>query len=141
MFKEYTNISILKDKIISKIEQSINEKSRNDVLIFYVNNKKYYMEHFQDCCENVYIESIDGNLEDLLNSTILQAEEINSTEPYKENKSVCHDDSFTWTFYKLATIKGYVTIRWFGTSNGYYSEDVSFYYYDHEDEKLSDYVH
>jgi len=68
-----------------------------------------------------------GNLEDLIGSPILMAEEVTSENENPVGVDVPeYQDSFTWTFYKFATIKGYVTIRWYGESNGYYSESVSF---------------
>jgi len=85
---------------------------------------KYYMTHFQDCCESVYIESIDGDIQRLLGQPILVAEESsNSDDPPSDDYWI---DSFTWTFYKLRTNLDSVTIRWLGQSNGYYSEGVDF---------------
>jgi hypothetical protein len=84
------------------------------------------MYHYQDCCESVYVESVVGDLSDLIGSPILQAEEVVQMSGDDASLEGRGDESFTWTFYKLATIKGSVTIRWYGGSNGYYSESVTF---------------
>jgi hypothetical protein len=94
----------------------------NDEMIFVLENEEHYrLYHVQDCCEHVAIEDICGDLQDLLNTPLRMAEEISNLKcPFPTNRS------HTWTFYKLATAKGYVTIRWLGTSSGHYSEKVSF---------------
>lgn len=100
----------------------------DDSIVFITKDAQYQLYHEQDCCESVYVEDIIGDVDDLIGSPLLMAEEVtNADEPVdsKVDKSY-RDYSETWTFYKLATIKGYVTIRWYGSSNGYYSESVTF---------------
>ena len=77
--------------------------------------------HEQDCCESVTVEDITGDISDLLGSPVTMAEEVSGECP-----AVSRADSYTWTFYKFGTAKGFVTVRWLGESNGYYSESVDF---------------
>lgn len=95
----------------------------DDYLVFDDGEVKYVFYHAQDCCEYVYIEDIVGDLEDLVGEPLLIAEEVDGESPVIDYK---HYESYTWTFYKFATRKGYVDVRWFGRSNGYYSERVDF---------------
>lgn len=97
----------------------------SDQLIFTTSDGEMYrMWHSQSCCENVSIEDIAGEFADLLDTPLLLAEERSSTDPAPGRAH--NDDSGTWTYYQLATINGAVSIRWYGSSNGYYSESVSF---------------
>jgi hypothetical protein len=119
-YSPYVNISELCGKTLKRIYVS------DDEILFYTADREIYkMFHDQDCCEQVYIEDIVGDINDLIGYPILIAEESCSSEnPDGVQKK--YQDSFTWTFYKFATIKGYVDIRWYGESNGYYSESVDF---------------
>lgn len=101
------------------------EYDGNDALKFTTEDGTVYeFVHSQDCCESVYIESIVGELSDLVGVRLNMAEEVSCDLPPPGDYE---PESYTWTFYKFATIKGYVDVRWFGSSNGYYSEGVSLY--------------
>ena len=78
------------------------------------------MFHLQDCCESVYLEDVSGDFSDLIGSPILVAEE-RTTEGEEGGYG-----TYTWTFYTFRTLKGSVDLRWYGSSNGYYSESVDF---------------
>ena len=97
------------------------------IIFTTVDGKTYQLYHDQSCCEIVTIDDICGELSDLVGSPITQAEENSSRNENPPGiTSVVYYGSFTWTFYRIATAKGQVVIRWYGESNGYYSEDVYF---------------
>lgn len=103
--------------------------NRSEKVVFTtVDGEQFEMYHENDCCEMVDIEDVIGDVADILGNPILFAEEVTHQQenppdvPVKERQ-----DSFTWTFYRIGTVKGALTIRWYGESNGYYSEDVSFF--------------
>lgn len=68
---------------------------------------------------------VAGDIVDLLGSPLLLVEETS-------NREEVDWDHVTWTFYKMSTINGSITMRWKGESNGYYSEEVDFFVTDQE---------
>jgi len=82
------------------------------------------MFHEQDCCEFVYIERVDGELNDLVDQEILSATVITT---HSEHDS---GDTQTNTTFCFFTLNDPVIIHWQGTSNGYYHEGVSLIKYE-----------
>lgn len=116
----YMEISELIGQTLVSIEGAV--IGGDEIIFTCESGDKFRMYHGQDCCESVGIDDIVGDINDLRENPITMAEEISSNDaPAPE-----HADSFTWTFYRLATLSGYVTIKWLGESNGYYSESVDF---------------
>jgi hypothetical protein len=95
----------------------------DEMLFETATGERFMFAHQQDCCETVRINDIVGDLQDLVGEPLLVAEEVKgATEPDEE-----HYESYSYTFYKFATRKGYVDVRWLGESNGYYSESVDLF--------------
>lgn len=67
---------------------------------------------------SILLDEVHGDLNDLVNSPLTMAEKVSQKGKNTNNN--------TWTFYKVATIKGYVTLKFIGMSNGYYSEKSNF---------------
>lgn len=71
---EYEKITVL-EEFIGKTFSKIEVGKWKDELSFHIEDKVYKFIHYQECCEDVSIEDICGNLEDLINEPILMAEE------------------------------------------------------------------
>jgi len=117
IYKNYIEFSELVGKTLAKINRD--DDNGNEIEFVTDKGVTYVQYHEQDCCEHVYVESINGELDELIGSRIVKAEETSNSgeEGY---------ESYTWTFYHIVAENGTtVTIRWNGESNGYYSESVN----------------
>lgn len=82
---------------------------------------EWRMYHDQDCCECVdLVDGIDA-LRGLIGNKVVTAEEVS-----ERGENAEYGDTYTWTYYKIATMHGDACLRWYGSSNGYYSESVTF---------------
>lgn len=108
------------ERIIGLIPSRI-QKTDEEITMTFTSGASCRWYHFQDCCESVTVEDVVGDFCDLLGHPILVAEARIS-----ESEGEFEWEHNTWTFYTFRGVGGSVDVRWFGTSNGYYSESVDF---------------
>jgi hypothetical protein len=113
------------ESMVGKTFIAVEQHGTDDIVFTVSDTEHYIMLYHQDCCASCYIEDVCGDLQDLVGSPIVRAEQNSNEEPdlpplYEQ------EESYTWTFYRIGTAKGTVVIRWYGSSNGYYSEAASF---------------
>jgi hypothetical protein len=114
------NFFSLKGKTITRLEIGDN------TYIDTSDGCKYLITHFQDCCESVGHYRTIGDIENVLNFPITLAEDDRTDDPEWYKDETPYREGYTWSAYFLETEKGRVEIWFYGTSNGYYSESMSF---------------
>jgi len=124
MYDKLIDTHVGLSNMIGKVFTSVTGEAGSGEIVFENERERFVFFHCQDCCESVTVEDIVGDLQDLVGTPILVAEEVDGETP--DDFAAC--ESYTWTFYKFATFKGWVDIRWLGESNGYYSESVDLMY-------------
>lgn len=111
---QLVKIEALVGKTLKSIEGL--KKHSGYVLFETKEGEKFAMYHDYECCESVSLEDFECDITKVSGAIIKSAQEVQSSGA-----------SCTWTFYKIETNKGEIWMRWYGESNGYYSEAVSIY--------------
>lgn len=116
-------IKELEGQTIAAVDTNLRGRREQDVLlaVHFESEDVLVFSHVQDCCEHVYLEDGLEDLKGLVGGVVSYVEWTSSEyQPRDYGEEV-------WHFYKIATSKGYATLRFIGTSNGYYSTSVNEY--------------
>ena len=124
MTEEIVKIKELEGQTFTKIIHDKHYHGEEAIIFFQGDDEVYALYHsYGECCEVVCVEDICGELEGLLDTPIVSAyKTVSDEQPGWEGGEGVQQ----WTFYNINTIKGSVTIRFNGSSNGHYSVGVDF---------------
>jgi hypothetical protein len=118
--------AVFNKKLVRYSEEVVSDDEDNQLVqIELGTGETLVFLHRQDCCESVYLESVDVNPELFIGGTILSLEERTSQIP--EGTDRYWNECQQWTFYNLVTTKGTCVFRFYGGSNGYYGIEVDTY--------------
>lgn len=126
-----TGSTVTIQQVIGRVLIRVEQVEDTDLTLFFADGSKITFTHYQDCCETVLIDDVNGDWSDLYKHPLLVAEErsLNDFDDVIPDELRGSDFSNTWTFYTFRSVGGSVDVRWHGSSNGYYSEDVRWTFY------------
>ncbi len=104
----------------SEVVESIDiDRKENKIMITTISGRRFMFCHNQDCCESVTIVDVDGYKQEDLKGDLLQID-------YETFEPMDYCDHTTLTNIRFVCNHRTMIVRWVGTSNGFYSETVSF---------------
>ncbi len=105
-----------------KITEVRTENSQDEILAIKTESGGCFICHFQECCEDVRLVRIIGDVSNLIGNTITLAEEDSPSDPswYTEG----YDTSRRWTSFYVEAGGARVEFWILGESNGYYGTEV-----------------
>lgn len=113
----------LAGEVLTNIDISADAGDDHRIMLTTQTGRQIVIEHDQDCCEYVKIESVVGDPQSLIGKAIVR---VNVDERPQGDPKPEYADSWTWTIIELGVTGETVLLRWIGESNGYYSESVDF---------------
>ena len=92
--------------------------------------------HYPYTYSNVEIDDVNGDVQGMVGNELLGIECVTNV-PVDPETAVEYKQ---WTFYKFKTIDGYVDVKWYGSSNGYYSVSVNWEILDVNNEEIINHI-
>ena len=69
------------NELVGKTLVRVELNDGRDVLEFETSDgNRYQLYHYQDCCESVWLEDVNGDFDDLIGSPLLVADEVTNLE-------------------------------------------------------------
>lgn len=110
--------SVEKDVLVGEVLTHVDvDETAGEILLTTKSGRQFMLHHEQDCCESVTIKSTEGDWKKLLHKKLKEVkweEEGDSTD-----YGTCTRTDITFIVNRHTVVS-----KWFGESNGYYSESV-----------------
>ena len=117
-WKDRIELEDLDGEVLTHIDVDSDDKKGDQILLTTQSGRQIRIYHEQDCCEHVRIEGTDGEWRELYGKPILEA-------VHEEDGGEWEGGTCTRTTLTFRVDSATVISRWFGESNGYYSEAVN----------------